>query len=172
MKKLNNSVDIYNDPAKSLMALAFLIACAILDICAITGFGGMIEFDIPETLFIWFTTSLFIIFIPLLIKLSFSGGPILRISHQGLMVRNAFVKHHILWSDFAGTTIVKFGEQNLIYFFVQNPERYLAQSSWITRKILTHNYQKTGHIASISSLFLSIEIERILYFIDQYSAVV
>jgi hypothetical protein len=170
MKNKSDSIDIYNDRTKSLIFTTALLAFAILDIFAINGFGDVIMFGPKLTFLIWLTTPFFIVAVPLSIRISFDGKPILRIDNKGLTIKTAFATHTISWSDFAGTDIIKAGEQYLLGIFVRNPEKYLAKANWIERKIMASNYKKSGYITRISSLLLSEDIRQVKESIDQYFA--
>ena len=170
MKTKNDSIDIYNDFTKSLIFITVLLAFAIFDVFAITGFGGLVIFGPKFTILIWLTTPFFAVSVPLFIRMSFDGKPLLRINHKSLTIKTAFATHSISWSDFAGTDITNAGEQYLLGIFVHNPEKYLARTNWIERKIMSSNYKKSGYITRISSLLLSEDIRKIKESIDQYFA--
>jgi hypothetical protein len=170
MKSKNESIDIYNDRNKSLIIIAALLGFAIFDIFAITGFGGLVAFGPKFTIVIWLTTPLFIVSLPLFIRMFFDGKPLIRISRKSLTIKTAFATHAISWSDFAGTSITSAGDQYLLGIFVHNPEKYLARTNWIERKIMSSNYKKSGYITRVSSLVVSDDIRKIKEMIDQYFA--
>jgi hypothetical protein len=168
MKNKSSSISIYNDRIKSLMFTVFLLALAIFDVFAMTGFGGLVMFGPKFTFIIWLTTPLLIISVLIFVRLSFDSKPLLTINSKGLVVKTAFATHAILWSDFAGTGITDAGGQYFILIFVRNPEKYLAKANWIERKIMASNYKKSGYITRISSLLLSEDIRQVQESIDQY----
>ena len=99
----------------------------------------------------------------------FDNKPGLIINQQGLIDNSSMVSGKLVkWSDIIGLEVSQIQSTKFLLIFVQNPEHYMDQASYVGRFWMKLNHKTYGTPLSISSNSLKCNFDQLIKMIEEH----